>query len=63
MITYLNTSYKIFTELLGKHMKDHADRNEIWDKSQLGTCSGGTRSSMGNWGIQAKTTNKKFEIL
>ena len=21
-------------------MKDHADRNEIWDKSQLGTCSG-----------------------
>ena len=21
-------------------MKDHASRNEIWDKSQLGTCSG-----------------------
>ena len=21
-------------------MRDHADRNEIWDKSQLGTCSG-----------------------
>ena len=21
-------------------MKDHADRNNIWDKSQLGTCSG-----------------------
>ena len=21
-------------------MKNHADRNEIWDKSQLGTCSG-----------------------
>ena len=21
-------------------MKDHADRNEIWDKSQLGRCSG-----------------------
>ena len=39
-ITCLNTSYKIFTGLLGKHMKDQADRNEIWDKSQLGTCSG-----------------------
>ena len=39
-ITCLNTSYKIFTGLLGKHMKDHADRNEIWDKSQSGTCSG-----------------------
>ena len=34
------TSYKIFTGLLRKHMKDHADRNKIWDKSQLGTCSG-----------------------
>ena len=21
-------------------MKDHADKNEIWDKIQLGTCSG-----------------------
>ena len=21
-------------------MKDHAERNDIWDKSQLGTCSG-----------------------
>ena len=39
-ITCLNTSYNIFTGLLGKHMKDHADRNEIWDKIQLGTCSG-----------------------
>ena len=39
-ITCLNTSYKIFTGLLSKHMKNHADRNEIWDKSQLGTCSG-----------------------
>ena len=38
--TCLNTSYKIFTGLLGKQMKIHADRNEIWDKSQLGTCSG-----------------------
>ena len=39
-ITCLNTSYKIFTGLLSKHMKDHADRNEIWDKSQLGTFQG-----------------------
>ena len=34
-----NTSYKIFTGLLGKHMKVHADRNETWDESQLGTFS------------------------
>ena len=40
LITCLNTSYKIFTGLLGKHMKDHVDRNEIWNKSQLGKCSG-----------------------
>ena len=39
-ITCLNTSYKIFTGLLSKHMKDYADRNEIWDKSQLGTFQG-----------------------
>ena len=38
-ITCLNTSYKIFIGLLGKHMKDHADKNEIWNKSRLGTCS------------------------
>ena len=41
LITCLNTSYKIFTGLLGKRMKDRADKNEIWDKNQLGTCSGG----------------------
>ena len=39
-ISCLTTSYKIFTRLLSKHMKDHADKNEIWDKSHLGTCSG-----------------------
>ena len=32
-ITCLNTCCKIFTGLLGKHMKNHADRNEIWHKS------------------------------
>ena len=36
-ITCLKTRYKMFTGLLGKHIKDHADKNEIWDKSQLGT--------------------------
>ena len=39
-ITCLNTSYRIYTGLLSKHMNDHADRNETWDKSQLGTSSG-----------------------
>ena len=34
-ITCLNTCYKIFTGM----MKEHADRNNIWDRSQLGTCS------------------------
>ena len=38
--TCLNTSCKIFTGLLGKHKKDQRDRNEMWDKSQLETCSG-----------------------
>ena len=39
-ITCLNTVYKIFTGMIGSYMKNHADRNNIWDKSQLGTCSG-----------------------
>ena len=39
-IPCLNTSYKIFTGMIGKYMKDHADRNNIWDRSQLGTCEG-----------------------
>ena len=26
--------------MIGSYMKNHADRNNIWDKSQLGTCSG-----------------------
>ena len=40
LITCLNTSYKAITGLLGKHIKHCADRNEIWDKGQLGACSG-----------------------
>ena len=39
-IICLNTVYKIFTRMIGSYMKHHADRNNIWDKSQLGTCSG-----------------------
>ena len=39
-ITCLNTCYKIFTGIIGNYMKDHAERNDIWDRSQLGTCSG-----------------------
>ena len=38
-ITCLNTVYKVFTGQNGSYMKGHADRNDIWDKSQLGTCS------------------------
>ena len=39
-ITCLNTCYKIFIGMIGNYMKDHAVRNGIWDRSQLGTCSG-----------------------
>ena len=39
-ITCLNTCYKIFTGMIGKYMKEHAERNNIWDGCQLGTCSG-----------------------
>ena len=38
-ITCLNTVYKIFTRIIGSYMKNK-DRNNIWDESQLGTCSG-----------------------
>ena len=38
-VTCLNTCYKIFTGNVGSYMKDHAERNSIWDRSQLGTCS------------------------
>ena len=40
LITHGRTVLIPKSEELGKHMKDHSDRNEIWDKSQLGTCSG-----------------------
>ena len=39
-ITCLNTCCKIFTGMIGNYMKEHAERNNIWDRSQLGTCSG-----------------------
>ena len=38
-ITCLNSCYKIFTGNVGSYMKEHAERNSIWDRSQLGTCS------------------------
>jgi len=39
-ITCLNTSYKIFTGVLGNYMKYHAETNEIWDRNQMGTVDG-----------------------
>ena len=39
-ITCLDTCYKIFTGMIGNFMKEHAERNKIWDRRQLGTCSG-----------------------
>ena len=35
-ITCLNTSYKLFSGLLGGYMRTHAENNEIWDEGQLG---------------------------
>ena len=37
-IACLNTSYKLFTGILAKFMKEHAEENEIWDRNQMGTC-------------------------
>ena len=37
-ITCLNTSYKLFTGILVKFMKEHAEEDEIWDRNQMGTC-------------------------
>ena len=34
--TCLNTSYKLLTGLVGKFMKNHAIKNNIWDEGQLG---------------------------
>ena len=39
-ITCLNTCYKVFTGMIGNYMKEHAERNNIWGRSQLETCSG-----------------------
>ena len=39
-ITCLNTCYKIFTGMVGRYVNEHVDRNDIWDRNQLGTCSG-----------------------
>ena len=39
-ITCLNTCNKIFTRMIGNYMKKLIERNNIWDRSQLRTCSG-----------------------
>ena len=39
-ITCMNTSYKILTGLVTKHMRQHVLVNEIWDKGQLGAVEG-----------------------
>ena len=39
-ITCLITSYKIFTGMIRNCIKEHAIRNDIWDKNQMGTCEG-----------------------
>ena len=39
-ITYLNTSYKLLTGLIGKYMREHAMVNDIWDKGQMGAVEG-----------------------
>ena len=39
-ITCLNTSYKILTGLVAKHMREHTVVNEIWDEGQLGAVEG-----------------------
>ena len=37
-ITCLNTSFKIFTGILGQHVKKHVIQKDLWNKSQMGTC-------------------------
>ena len=37
-LTYLNILCKIFTGILAQHVKKHIVQNELWDKSQMGTC-------------------------
>ena len=36
-ITCPNTSYKIFTSVLGNYMKEHAMANERWNQNQIDT--------------------------
>ena len=39
-VTCLNTSYKLFTGIMGRYIKDHAIRNNIWNERQLGATVG-----------------------
>ena len=38
--TCFNTCQKIFTWMVGRYMKSHADKSNIWDRSKLDTFSG-----------------------
>ena len=37
-ITCLNTLYNIFTGILAQYVKKYLVENDLWDKSQMGTC-------------------------
>ena len=39
-ITCLNTLYRLFTGVLARYLKNHADKNNIWDQNQLGAHEG-----------------------
>ena len=39
-ITCLNTSYKTYTGLITKYLKNHATRNDMWDEGQKRTSEG-----------------------
>ena len=39
-ITCSNTSYKLFTGLVGKFMRNNSLENNIWDEGQLGAAEG-----------------------
>ena len=37
-VSCLNTSYKIFTGILGQHVKKQVIQKDLWNKSQMRTC-------------------------
>ena len=50
---------------IGSYIKNHADRNNIWDKRQLGTCSGvlGTVDQLVIDNAMMDEVNEKQRIL